>query len=184
MVDGTEEMTKPGPPGELKVWIGDPSYQPTPEPGMARSEGDVPASGQKTVRADPTSTGLTFEPAHGPCMKLDPQGTTVTYFMKPRDTGEFNVRVAVNLFDSPDCSGTPTPREAKVLVVRVKIGVGEGVLAALETMGSTLWQEFLKFWHWLVALLFGVVSAVVFTWVRRKLKSRGIHVKNPDGSPG
>jgi len=180
-LETTPTILLPGTPGEMKVWIGDENFAPTPTPGMASDEASVPASGQQSAIVNPWSNGFVFDPGKSNCFLLDRAGTTVRFTMTPNKAGIFRSGVDVNLYMSTDCSGTPTPREATVLDVTVTVNGKQLVLNHLSEIWEITWDGLLSVWKYAVGLL----AAFIMALFRKKLAklARKFGIKLPEKPP-
>lgn len=158
-------LQRPGPPGELTVWIGDPAFSPEFRPEMATTETTVPAIGQ-TARVTPLAPDFEVSPSQSICMKIHPTGSEAHFFLTPKTTGTFNVGAEVLLFESADCQGAPVPKSAATLKVEVVVNKGEVAQGYLLQLWDILWQGVLDFWKWLVA---AIVALLIFL-TRKRLK--------------
>jgi len=159
------ELQKPGPPGELKVWIGDPSLSAGFSPEMATAETTVPAIGQ-SAKVTPFAPDFEITPAESICMKIHPSGSEIRFALKPRATGTFKVGADVLLFEAADCQGTPVPKSAATLKVEVVVNKQGVAVGYLLQLWDILWQGVLDFWKWLVAAVF----ALLIFLIRKRLK--------------
>jgi hypothetical protein len=159
------QMKRPGPPGELRVWIGDPEFEPELPEDMATAERSLPAVGESAT-VEPFAPAFVIEPAQTQCVRIHPTGSEVRFKLTPRDSGTFEVGASVFLYDSPDCSGAPIPKTARSLQVTVQVDRRQALLQRLKQLGEILWDKFLDFWGALLALIFGLILFLI----RKKLK--------------
>lgn len=158
-------LQRPGPPGELKVWIGDQALSPGFRAEMVTAQTTVPAIGQ-SARVTPFAPDFEVTPAQSLCMIIHPSGSEVRFAIVPRTTGTFNVGADVLLYQAADCQGSPVPKSAATLQVEVvvnKQGVASGYLLQLWDI---FWKGVLDFWKWLVAAVF----ALLIFLIRKHLK--------------
>lgn len=159
------QLQRPGPPGELKVWIGAPGLGAEFGPGMATAETEVPAIGQ-TARVTPVAPDFEVSPAKSICMKIHPSGSEARFTIKPRATGTFKVSADVLLYESDVCEGAPVPKSPDRLTVRVVVNKKGVAIAYLLQLWDIFWQGVLDFWQWLVAAIFGLFIFLI----RKRLK--------------
>lgn len=157
-------LTIPGPPGELKVWIGLPAYEPQ-YLGLTTKVDTLPAAG-KTARVTPFAPGLKVKPDTSICMKINPKGSEVRFELIPVESGTFKVGADVALFDSGDCSGAPIPKATTTLQVDVSVDRVKLTLKYMGELWEVFWKKLLEFWGAALALFFG---ALLFLF-RKKLK--------------
>lgn len=160
-----EHMTLPGPPGELRVWIGDPDYDAAPASDMATDTTDIPALGQ-AARVEPFAPAFTLAPPRTECIRIHPSGSEVQFQLTPTDTGVFKVGATVYLFADAGCQGTPIPKSAATLQVEVAVNTAKVVKERSGELGQVAWEKFLEFWGAAVAL---ILAAVLFL-LRKTLK--------------
>ena len=157
-------LSIPGPPGQLKVWIGLPAYEPA-YTGMATETDTLPAEG-KTAKVKPFAPGLKVEPDASICMKTNPRGSEVRFMLTPSEAGTFKVGVDVALFDSGDCSGTPIPKATTTLQVDVRVDRMKLTAKYMTELWDVFWKKLLEFWGGVLALFF---AALLFLF-RKRLK--------------
>jgi hypothetical protein len=145
----------PGPPGELRIWIGNPRVDPNLPSDMTRAEGAIPAIGQ-TAKVLPFAPAFEIDPAESICMAIDPTGSVVRFRLKPTKIGTFNVGADVKLFNSPNCSGTPVPKTTETLQVQVIVDSDEVFQERTKQLGKIFWDKFLEFWGFSLALFFAL----------------------------
>lgn len=156
MVSADETIRKPGHPGEMRVWIGDPQFKPATPVGMRSGETAIPAK-SNTAKVTPFAPGIEVEPKESVCERIDPGGSEVRFQLKPVEKGVFKVGADVALYDSDDCSGAPIPKTAATVQVQVVVDVPAAVDNGVLEMLEVLWEAFLKFWGEAVALFFALL---------------------------
>ena len=171
-------IQKPGPPGELKVWIGAPEFTPDFSADMTTAETTVPAIGQ-SARVTPFAPDFDVTPTESICMKVHPSGVDARFSISPKGTGTFTVGADVLLYESDVCEGSPVPKSAASLKVKVVVNK-EGVAKSyLLQLWDVVWQGILDFWKWLVATI-----AALFVFLIRKRLKKWFGFDAPDaGSP-
>jgi hypothetical protein len=165
---GADELIQmPGIPGELRVWIGLPDYDPNFRSSMVTAKDTIPAVG---VTAHITPFALTFEvePKESICMKIHPTGSEVRFTLKPTQKGIFNVGADVYLYESDDCTGSPVPKATTSLRVEVKVDHIGVITVYIKKFAEVFWEKLLKFWGAVIALFFGLLLFLI----RGKLKKR------------
>lgn len=161
VVLGVDETIKiPGLPGELRVWIGSPDYRPEFPERMSQDEATVPALGE-SAKVQPFAPAFTIEPAETQCIRIHPSGSEVRFKLIPQKQGSFEVGANVYLFDSLDCSGSPIPKTAATLKVRVEVDSKQAFIEKLNELWHVLWQKFVEFWAALLAVLFGLILFLI-----------------------
>jgi len=168
VVLGVDETIKiPGRPGELRVWIGSPEYQPDFPERMTQDEATIPAVGE-SAKVEPFAPAFTIEPAETQCIRIHPSGSEVRFKLIPQKQGSFEVGANVYLFDSLDCSGSPIPKTAATLKVLVEVDRKQAFLEKLNELWHVLWDKFVEFWAALLVIFFGLILFLI----RGKLKRR------------
>lgn len=160
-----KQMKTPGLPGELRVWIGNPNYQPIPPDTMTTADTTLAALGG-WAKIEPHAPAFTLEPAITPCIRIDPSGSEVRFQLMPQKAGRFKVGATVLLFNSADCQDAPTPKIATDLYVTVNVDQGEMVREKRKELGTIFWEQLLEFWKALLILLF----ALLLFLIRGRLK--------------
>ena len=163
-VSANKQLEIPGPPGELRVWIGISSNAPGVQPGMTAKTKELGAVGE-TARVTPFSLGIDVEPKVSICEKIDPSGSEVRFKLIPSKTGVFIVGANVELYDSGDCSGIPVPKSAKSVEVKVTVDEFNVIKQAIFELVETAWKAFLTFWDKFLLLIF----ALLLFLIRKKL---------------
>jgi hypothetical protein len=154
-----------GPPGELRIWIGNPSVDPDLPGYMAQAEGTLPKVGQ-TAKVTPFAPAFEIDPPESICIGIHPTGSGVRFRLKPTKTGIFRVGADVMLFDSVDCSGTPVPKATESLQVEVIVDSKEAFLDRAKQLSDVFWEKVLEFWGLTSALFF----ALLLFLLKRRLK--------------
>lgn len=166
VVLGVDETIKiPGLPGELRVWIGSPDYDPDFPDRMVQDQASVPAVGE-SAKVQPFAPAFTIEPAETQCIRIHPSGSEVRFKLIPQKQGSFEVGANVYLFDSLDCSGSPIPKTASTLKVLVEVDNKQAFLEKLNELWHVLWEKFVEFWGALLVIFFGLILFLI----RGKLK--------------
>lgn len=164
-VSATQQLRIPGSSGELKVWIGDPKFAPTPEPGVAHRSESLGERGE-TAKVEPFALGkIGIEPTQSQCGKIVPSGSSFIFKLLPQESGRFAVGAKVELYDSADCTGSPIPKSARSVVVEVEVCQLCVLLDGLEELLGRAWKAFLEFWDKLLLLVF----ALLLFLIRKKL---------------
>ncbi|MDN3665302.1 hypothetical protein ACFFU1_03600 [Algibacter miyuki] len=155
--------------GILRVWLGDTSIRPERMVGMVEDETMFPKSVGKYAKITPVAPDFeVLNPMPAKCHKIDASGSEVRFSIKPKSKGVYRVSANIELFETSDCSGTSTPKTAKTLSVNVNVDRKNDFLKKLDELLNIVWDNFVKFWGALVALLF----AVLLFFIRRKLKNK------------
>lgn len=155
----------PGIPGELRVWIGSPSFKADFPVRMVQDEEAVPAVGE-SARVQPFAPAFKIEPEETECIKIHPSGSEVRFKLIPQKQGTFEVGANVFLFDSHDCSGPPIPKMAATLKVLVEVNQKDIFIDKAMALLTVLWEKFVEFWAALLAIFFGLILFLI----RGKLK--------------
>lgn len=155
----------PGPPGRLRVWIGIPDYKPNFPAGMTQASGALPALGI-TAQITPFAPAFEVDPKESVCMQIHPTGSEVGFSLTPKDEGTFDVGADVRLYDSDNCSGAPIPKGTTTLQVKVVVDNIKKREEQTKKFWDALWENLLKFWGELLALIF----AVILFLIRKQLK--------------
>lgn len=158
--------------GQLKVWIGQPRYEPKTPPG-----GNV-ASGVLYTNTDAVSAQITpsfpddpnafkVEPKTSKCQTVESTGSTVEFTITPNRTGKFRVGASVELYKSHGCTGDVTTKTAEPITVIVTTYVPNGGLWEIA------WSAFKNFFKEILAALFAV-TVILF----RKQLVKLFHIKD------
>lgn len=163
-VAANEQLTIPGPPGELRVWIGISSKAPRTQPGMSTETRELEAVGQ-TAKIKPFGLGIDTDPKESICERIDPSGSEVRFKLIPAKPGVFTVGADVELYNSNDCAGTALPKSAKSVQVSVKVDKGGVISQSTGELVGAAWKAFLDFWDKILFIFF----ALLLFLIRKKL---------------
>jgi hypothetical protein len=175
----TNEIFRPGPPGQLEVWISDPSFSAGFTEDMATAEKTIAALAP-FARVTPEAPDFEVNPKQSICIKIDPTGSKVHFDITPKHTGTFNVGASVLLYETNDCTGAPVPKSAADLEVEVKVNPQGWLKYYLLQLWDVLWEGVLNFWGWLVATIFALLGFLI----RKKIKKRFGFNAPEAGPPG
>jgi hypothetical protein len=166
VVLGVDQTIKiPGPPGELRVWIGSPEYEPDFPDRMSRDEATVPAVGESAT-VEPFAPAFEISPAQTQCIGIHPTGSEVRFTLIPQEQGTFEVGANVYLYTSDNCTGAPIPKTAATLKVQVEVDNREIFIEKMRELWHIAWEKFVEFWAALLAIFFGLILFLI----RGKLK--------------
>lgn len=168
-----KQMKIPGLPGELRVWIGNPNYQPSLPDDMTEANTTLPAVGE-WAKIEPHAPAFKLEPAETPCIKIHPSGSEVRFNLMPQKSGIFKVGATVYLFSSSNCSDAPIPKIATDLYVTVHVDKKIIVQEKGKELWTIFWEQLLEFWEALLIILFGLILFLI----RGKLKQWFGYEKN------
>jgi len=160
-----KQMKIPGLPGELRVWIGNPDYQPSIPNDMAEANTTIRAGGG-WAKIEPHAQAFKLEPSITPCVKIDPSGSEVRFNLIPKKAGTFKVGATVYLFNSSNCEEAPIPKIATDLYVTVNVDKKVIVQEKGKELWTVFWEQLLEFWEAFLILLFGLILFLI----RGKLK--------------
>lgn len=156
VVAADKRINIPGPPGEMRVWIGTPHFRPATAEGMRSGETIIPALSD-TAKITPFTPGIEVVPKESICEKIDPTGSEVRFQLKPLTKGTFRVGADVALYASNDCSGRPIPKTTSTVEVEVAVDVIAKIEQHGDEVAGETWKAFLAFWGKVVALLFALL---------------------------
>jgi hypothetical protein len=164
-ISANEKLQLPGPSGQMRVWIGDPQFVPAKEEGMLSQTVPLGATGT-TARVEPfVPDKISVEPTGSKCGRIVPSGSVFLFKLTPLEAGHFTVGAKVELYDSPDCSGTQVPKATKSVQVEVEVCTLCNVKGGLGELARTAWEAFKKFWGELLLLFFTLLLFLI----RKKL---------------
>ena len=163
-VSANEQLTIPGPPGELRVWIGISSNAPRIQPGMSTETRELETVGE-TAKVKPFALGIDVASQESICERIDPSGSEVRFKLMPIKPGVFTVGADVELYNSTNCSGTPVPKSAKSVEVKVKVDNSSVISQSIGELLDRAWKAFLDFWDKILFIFF----ALMLFLLRKKL---------------
>lgn len=179
VVSADEEIRLPGPPGELKVWIGNPAFKPAADQGMRAGETLIAAL-STTAKVTPFAPGMQVEPAESSCLQIDPSGSAVRFKLIPPGKGSYKVGADVALYKSNDCSGLAIPKTAASIQINVTVNNAAIIDQHKDELVDATWDSFLGLWGKILAL----VSAAVLFLLRKQLsKWFGFTAKDEGDKP-
>lgn len=152
--------------GELIVWIGLEDMPEKRTEGVTRDKTTIPASIGQYATVKPIAPNFEIDPPVKQCIRIHPNGSEVKFILTPKDSGTFRVSAQILLYDSINCNGPPVPRTASTLSVKVHVESESPFRVKMAQLGEVLWDNFLKFWGALLAILFGFAIYKI----RKKLK--------------
>ena len=173
VVSADKEIRIPGPPGEMRVWIGSPTHKPTTAAGMHSGETVIPAL-SNTAKITPFAPGMEVVPKESVCERIDPTGSEVRFQLKPAAKGTYKVGADVALYVSSDCSGLPIPKATSTIQVEVSVNTMVKIEQHGDEIAAETWKGFLAFWGKVVALIFALLLFLIrkrlFKWFGFKPK--------------
>ena len=151
--------------GLLKVWIGQPGYEPSTMTGMTAASETLKTktkADSAKIKPEFPDDPLAFDvdPKESKCQAVEPGGSEVAFSITPNKTGEFRVGASVELFKTEDCTGAAITKTADPITVKVAVGVSK--LPFYQEM----WAAFMKFFNEFLAIL----AAAALFFFRSKLK--------------
>jgi hypothetical protein len=158
-------MKIPGPPGRLRVWIGNPNYEANFPDQMKQATGTLPAVGV-TAMISPYAPAFTVEPKESKCMRIHPTGSEIGFTLTPKGTGTFDVGADVKLYETDDCSGSPVPKATTTLKVKVEVDKTASKEEIEKKFWDVFWEKLLDFWGGILTLFF----ALLLFLLRRHIK--------------
>lgn len=155
-IKASEHLVIPGPPGEMRVWIGAASHVPAAEPGMRLRNESLGTTGE-TAKVTPSARGIDVKPEDGAgdCIKVDPSGSEVRFQLIPKRQGTFDVGADVKLYSSDDCTGVPVPKSAHSVKVQVDVSIDGTLWERVKELMDKTWTAFLSLWDKALLLLSG-----------------------------
>jgi hypothetical protein len=169
--------------GDLRVWIGMAHYAPEEESGMARKTTYFPADEGNYARITPYAPDFTIEPEESQIMRIVPSGSSVLFTIIPEKKGEFRISAKIELYDNPDFEGVPIPKTTNIVSVVVTVDPKVNLMDRLGQLGTVVWDNFLKFWGAVVALIFGALLFVTRKFIHKKtgFSGNGVESSSLDG---
>ena len=167
-VSATERLTRPGVPGEMTVWIGDPQKLPQVTEGMSSKTEALGVVGE-TAKVTPfVRGGIDVQPTGSICGRVDPSGSSFKFKLTPIDSGKFSVGANIELFNSADCTGSPVPKSTKEVAVEVTVCASCVAMDGLGTLLNHAWKAFVEFWDKLLVIFFALLLFLtrkkIYTW--------------------
>ena len=164
--------------GDLRVWIGIENYKethnmPEVEVDMARKTTTFPGDEGNYARITPYAPDFRIEPEESQIMRIVPSGSSVLFTIIPEKKGEFKISAKIELYDNPDFEGVPIPKTTNIVSVVVSVDPTVNLKSGLGQMGTVLWDNFLKFWGAIVALIFGAILFVTRKYIKKKTGFKG-----------
>ncbi len=159
------QMSIPGPPGTLIVWIGSIAYTPDFSASFATDQETIPNLGD-FAKVRPIAPNFTIDPSETQCFRIVPSGSQKKFTLTPKSSGEFRISAEVELYDSNDCWGAPVPKSSSTLEVKVSVNEAGYVKRGIAELAEVFWEKLVDFWGALVALFFGLILYLI----RGKLK--------------
>lgn len=154
----TTRLRVPGPPGELKIWIGQPNFLPAPATGDVVSRVNLYGTAPYAlVHPYVHARKVDIVPATAQCIRTQPQGTVAVFKVTPHQSGELRIDATVSLFDTEGCQGTPRPVPVDELSITVVFAPWTWLMESALELGADTWQWFTKLWGAVLALLSGLL---------------------------
>ena len=97
---------------------------------------------------------------------------------------EFKISAKIELFDNPDFEGVPIPKTTNIVSVVVSVDPTVKIKSGLGELGTVLWDNFLKFWGAVVALIFGALLFVTRKFIKKKTGFTGNGIESSSLSGG
>lgn len=160
----TPVITTPGPPGDMRVWIGDTGHEASFPSGMNVASAVISTSiTPQTVLVTPNAPAFNIEPQNK-CQRFDPTGTTVNFQLTPKfERNEtYPVGARIEIFDQDNCKGDPIPKAAADIQVKVEVTVRP------DDTFKLIRENISK----LVAGLFALIVAFILFKARKLLKDK------------
>ena len=164
--------------GDLRVWIGMAHYAPEEESDMARKTTYFPADDGNYARITPYAPDFRIEPEESQIMRIVPSGSSVLFTIIPEKKGEFRISAKIELYDNPDFEGVPIPKTTNIVSVVVTVDPKVNLMDRLGQLGTVVWDNFLKFWGAVVALIFGALLFVTRKFIKKKTGFSGNGVES------
>ena len=175
--------------GDLRVWIGIENYKethnmPEVEVDMVRKTTTFPGDEGNYARITPYAPDFRIEPEESQIMRIVPSGSSVLFTIIPEKKGEFKISAKIELFDNPNFEGVPIPKTTNIVSVVVSVDPKVNLMARLGQLGTVLWDNFLKFWGAVVALIFGALLFVTRKFIKKKTGFMGNGIESSSLSGG
>lgn len=147
--------------GKLLIWIGQPGYEPSTQPGMSAASGILETTTKAaSAKIKPDALAFDVEPNESKCQKVEPRGTEVTFTIIPKQLGTFRVGASAELYGKEGCTGDAITRTADPITVKVIVGINK------VPIYQEIWAAFMKFFKEFLAICF----ALLLFLFRKKLK--------------
>ena len=183
VLDVTEQMELHQ-KGDLRVWIGMENYMPKEDDRMTRETTSFPGDEGNYARITPYAPDFRIEPEESQIMRIVPSGSSVLFTIIPEKKGEFKISAKIELYDNPDFEGVPIPKTTNIVSVVVSVDPKVNLMARLGQLGTVLWDNFLKFWGAVVALIFGAILFVTRKFIKKKTGFMGNGIESSSLSGG
>ena len=170
--------------GDLRVWIGKENYIQEEEPDMIRGMTTFPGDEGNYARITPYAPDFRIEPDESQTMRISPSGSSILFTIIPQKKGEFRISAKIELFDNPYFDGVPIPKTTNIVSVVVTVDPKVNLMARLGQLGTVLWDNFLKFWGAVVALIFGALFFVTRKFIKKKTGFTGNGIESSSLSGG
>lgn len=150
--------------GVLRVWIGQPGYEPPTAKGMSAASGilETVTKAESAMITPDFSDPLAFdaEPKESKCQDVEPRRSEVTFAITQKKDGDYKVGAKVELFKSVDCTGSAITRTAEPIAVKVSVSISK------LPFYQEIWNAFMNFFKEFLAICF----ALLLFLFRKKLK--------------
>lgn len=163
-VSANEQLTMPGTPGELRVWIGISSKVPHIHPEMSIETRKLKIIGE-TAKVKPFSLGIDVEPKESICVKISPSGSEIRFKLFPNKAGVFTVGADIELYNSKDCTGAAIPKSTESVKISVTVDSRRLIIESIGVLLKKAWSTFLEFYENVLFLIF----ALLLFLIRKKL---------------
>jgi hypothetical protein len=170
--------------GDLRVWIGIENYMPEEASDMVRKTTSFPGDEGNYARITPYAPDFRIEPEESQVMRIVPSGSSVLFTIIPEKKGEFKISAKIELFDNPNFEGVPIPKTTNIVSVVVSVDPTVKIKSGLGELGTVLWDNFLKFWGAVVALIFGALLFVTRKFIKKKTGFMGNGIESSSLSGG
>ena len=170
--------------GDLRVWIGIENYMPEEDTTMARKTISFPGDEGNFARITPYAPDFRIEGEESQIMRISPKGSSLLFTIIPEKKGIFKISAKIELFDNPYLEGVPIPKTTNIVSVVVTVDPKVNLMARLGQLGTVLWDNFLKFWGAVVALIFGALLFVTRKFVKKKTGFTGNGIESSSLSGG
>ncbi len=154
--------------GILEVVIGAEDIRIEHDDEMVKDSTTIPAKIGHFAKIKPFAPDFEISPLQVPCIKIDSSGSHIRFEIVPKKKGILKVSADIQIYRDSICAGTFVPKTAATLSVNVTVNTEREIENKLVQMLNIVWDNFIKFWGALVALLFGTL----FYFIRKKLKNK------------